>query len=462
MKKMILMPQAKLSFYTKCCVLWLSLLATSLSSYAQYNWAKLNAAPYNGAKQDDIFFINKDTGWSVNGSGYIYRTNDGGTTWTAQLHKPSTFFRCVGFVTDSLGFAGNIGTNYFPGVTDTVPLYRTTDGGITWQPITNYTGPRVKGLCAISIAKTPFINRGNLDHEVTIYAAGRVGSPAFLMKSTDRGQTWTSKDLSAYCAMITDVHFFNKDTGFVFGGTSGDIASSGAKILYTTNGGETFSAVYTSTRTYEMIWKASFPSRKTGYATVLSYDNGNPNRYVAKTTDGGLTWTEIPLTNSGRKEFGIGFITDSIGWVGTDANGYETTDGGTTWTNTTLGSYANKIRTIKTTGGFVAYAIGLNVYKLSTLNSGLGELKKSNSLVIYPNPNSAKELFIRFDNLGVNYTKIEVINLQGKVATPTPVRVDEKTTKIDLSGFAAGTYTVKIYENGKVYTEKLIIGEVRP
>lgn len=462
MKKLLFLLPAIRNPFTKHCLLWISLLVISQTSFAQYTWSKLNSAPYNGAKQDDIFFINKDTGWSVNGSGYIYRTNDGGTTWSTQLHKPGTFFRCVGFVTDSLGFAGNIGTNYFPGVTDTVSLYRTSDGGNTWQPITNYTGPRVKGLCAISIAKTPYINRGNLDHEVTIYAAGRVGSPAFLMKSTDKGQTWTSKDLSAYCAMITDVHFFNKDTGFVFGGTSGDISSSSAKILYTTNGGETFSAVYTSTRTYEMIWKASFPSRKTGYATVLSYDNGNPNRYVAKTTDGGLTWTEVPLTNSGRKEFGVGFITDSIGWVGTDATGYETTDGGTTWTNTTLGSFANKIRLVKTANGFVAYAIGLNVYKLSSLTSGIGELTKNKSLIIYPNPNAAKELFIEFENLNANQAKIEVIDLQGKVATPALVKIDEKTTKIDLSGFAAGTYTVKLYENGKVYTEKLIIGEVRP
>jgi len=40
-----------------------------------------------------------------------------------------TFFRCIAFIADHIGLAGNLGSGYFPNVTDTTPVYRTEDGG---------------------------------------------------------------------------------------------------------------------------------------------------------------------------------------------------------------------------------------------------------------------------------------------------------------------------------------------
>ena len=48
-----------------------TLLLTFIISniYAQdYSWEKLETEPYRG-KQDDITFVNKNTGWYVNGYG---------------------------------------------------------------------------------------------------------------------------------------------------------------------------------------------------------------------------------------------------------------------------------------------------------------------------------------------------------------------------------------------------------
>ena len=84
-------------------------------------WRKLATEPYRG-KQDDIYFVNENVGWYVNGAGKIFRTQDGGATWQLQLDQPGTFFRCVAFIDEQHGFAGNIGPGYFPGVTDSVPL----------------------------------------------------------------------------------------------------------------------------------------------------------------------------------------------------------------------------------------------------------------------------------------------------------------------------------------------------
>ena len=331
----------------------------------QKGWKKLNTARYPG-KQDDITFINENEGWDVNGYGSIYNTKNGGETWEKQLEKKGTFFRTIAFVDSSVGFAGTVGTDYFPNVTDSIPLYGTRDGGKTWKPV-DYKGPYVKGLCAIDIVKEQYINHGKIDYKVYIYAVGRVGSPANMMVSHDGGATWTSRSMQADCKMLFDIKMLDKNTGFACAATSEDITQSHALVLKTTDGGQTWRKVYESDRPFETTWKVSFPTSKAGYVIIQSY-NPDPNvkqKRVAKNTDGAETWNEINLVeDAGAREFGIGFIDENHGFVGTMNTGYETKDGGKTWTKFNLGMACNKIRIYKDANGKVyGYAIGVDVLK---------------------------------------------------------------------------------------------------
>jgi photosystem II stability/assembly factor-like uncharacterized protein len=343
-----------------------------------YSWKKLDTVPYKG-KQDDIFFLDPDVGYYVNGAGFIYKTTDGGAHWVAKTSKPGTYFRAIGFLDAQTGFAGNIGTDYFPGVTDTTPLYQTHDGGETWAPAAGL-GDSVKGLCAIDVLRVPFINAGRLDQRTIVHAAGRVGGPAVLATSLDGGATWKAKDMRAQAGMILDVKFLDARTGFLCAGSDAEIEKSHALILKTTDGGETWTKKYESSRPFEDVWKCAFPSARVGYATVQSYEteaplapgapapdpNAKRTRYVAKTVDGGETWTELPITDDPRvREFGVGFADESTGWVGAVPGGFQTTDGGATWTPAEIGKATNKIRVLHTPGGgIVGYAIGFDVYKL--------------------------------------------------------------------------------------------------
>jgi photosystem II stability/assembly factor-like uncharacterized protein len=339
---------------------------------ADTKWQKLETVAYRG-KQDDIFFLTADLGWYVNGGGKIYKTPDGGKTWIEKLSQPGTFFRTVGFVNEKIGFAGNIGTDYFPGVTDTTPLYMTDDGGDTWRAVSSIDGPTVKGLCAIDVLHTKFINSGVLDSRTVIHAGGRVGGPAFLLRSMDGGKTWKSQDVSAHTKMILDVKFFDENRGFIMGASDTDTEKSNALIIATQDGGATWKKVYQSNRPFEITWKASFPTRDTGYVTIQNYnpDKTISQRYVAKTIDGGATWNEIPLVNDHAvRQFGVGFADEKIGWVGTTTGGYQTVDGGATWTSVAeMGRASNKVRIIRDGNGFVAYAIGLDVRKITVPNA---------------------------------------------------------------------------------------------
>ncbi len=335
------------------------------TSVPEKGWKKLNTERYPG-KQDDIAFINEKEGWYVNGYGSIYHTTNAGDTWEKQLEKKGTFFRCIAFVDSLRGFAGTVGTDYFPNVTDTIPLYGTSDGGKTWNPV-SYSGPYVKGLCALDIVREQYINHGKTDYKIHIYGVGRVGSPANMMVSHDGGVTWSSSSMNKDCKMLFDIKMFDKNTGFACAASDEDMEKSNALILKTIDGGKSWKKVYQSERPFECTWKASFPTKEVGYVTIQSYnpDSNVKQQRIAKTTDGGNTWNEINLVeDDGAREFGIGFIDENHGFVGTMNSGYETKDGGLTWTPVNLGKACNKIRIYKDANGKVyGYAIGVDVMK---------------------------------------------------------------------------------------------------
>jgi photosystem II stability/assembly factor-like uncharacterized protein/pimeloyl-ACP methyl ester carboxylesterase len=329
------------------------------------SWRKLKTDAYPG-KQDDICFINETQGWYVNGYGSIYHTQNGGETWEKQLEKKGTFFRCIAFVDSLRGFAGTVGTDYFPNVSDTIPLYGTTDGGKTWNPV-SYKGPYVKGLCAIDVVKEPFINHGKTAYKVHLFGVGRVGSPANCIISHDGGLSWESKSMNGDCKMLFDIKMFDKNNGIVCAASHEDIEKSNALILKTSDGGKTWKNVYQSNRPFETTWKVSFTSEKVGYVTIQSYnpDTTVRKQRVAKTTDGGNTWQEIDLVeDAAAREFGIGFLDENHGFVGTMNSGYETKDGGKTWTAVDMGKACNKIRIYTGENGKkYGYAIGVDVLK---------------------------------------------------------------------------------------------------
>jgi photosystem II stability/assembly factor-like uncharacterized protein len=332
-----------------------------------FTWTKLTTVPYRG-KQDDIHFRDPSHGLYVNGAGKIYSTADGGATWTELLSKPGTFWRCVALLDEKTALAGNIAPGYFPNVTDDTPLYRTEDAGKTWNPVP-ITGDPLKGLCALEVVKVPFINAGNLDHKTLIVGGGRVGGPAVFIKSEDVGKSFVAKDLKDTAAMVLDVHFFDDKHGLIAAATDANVQESKALILRTEDGGATWTRAWEGSRPFELTWKISFPTRQVGYVTIQSYnpDKSASARFVAKTTDGGKTWSEIPLVDDHAvRQFGVAFLDENTGWVGAMPGGFETRDGGQTWTRVQMGNAVNKIRVMKDEAGKpVGYAIGVDVYKLT-------------------------------------------------------------------------------------------------
>ena len=338
-------------------------------------WDTLTNAPFlNNYKHDDIFFINKDTGWVVNGpvytgdTGKVHKTVDGGITWDLQFQVKGSRFRSCAFTSDgNKGWVGNLGDGIFSAVTDTNIFYKTEDGGQTWTIEQNITGPKVEGICGMQ-----YIN------DSTIYSIGRLYGPCRFIKTTDGGQTWTSKDMDSYAGMLIDIHFWSPDSGIVVGGTTTNYSSSKGLVLFTSNGGQTWVTKYITNATGGVCWKIDFPSKNVGYVTWETYTTPV---YFLKTEDGGQTWEEKIFSNSGYQTEAIGFANDTLGWMGVRNDvSFKTEDGGDTWTQGYVGSFMNRFRFLSND---LAYASGETVYKYTCDNiNSTTEINNINKKII--------------------------------------------------------------------------------
>lgn len=365
------MNRSLLTFFLLIACSTTSLLAQTLPS-----WQLLPDAPVV-SRHNDAYFVTPDMGWIVNGSGEIFRTDDGGANWQRQLKQDQSHFRSVGFINDQEGWAGNVGAGEF-GTTDATALYQTLDGGQTWTPYTDFEGPQPEGLCGMQVV-----------NDSMVVGVGRVRGPSFFIKTTDGGATWISKDMSAHAVGLIDVYFFNPDVGIAVGLTNADHEQSSGVILHTADGGETWETRFTTTRTGEWFWKISFPSDQVGYISLQR--NSQTPIYFVKTTDGGATWEEKIFYQSYYFVQGIGFINETTGWIGGNSSfpSMQTTDGGETWYSADFGSRVNRFRFL---GDSLGYAVGRSVYKLDLKTSvGIADERpaaesRSTLYPNYPNP----------------------------------------------------------------------------
>lgn len=324
-------------------------------------WTTLNI-PYS-SRYDDVFFINDSVGWAAAG-GFtkIYNTIDGGSNWTLQ-YTSGKYLRSIEFATPKLGFCGSLDSSF----------YKTTDGGITWTDIANTITPKPPGICGLS-APTSNI----------IYGCGIWSSPAYLIKSIDGGNTWTTIDLSSLASALVDVHFINADTGFVSG--LSNPSTQGGIILYTEDGGNTWTVRYKTMTAEDYIWKIQTPDGIHYYGSIQALPTAG-NVRIVKSNDAGRTWTTSIVKNTYSYIQTIGFLDTLKGWTGGDSTLFETIDGGINWNSISVGSTYNRFFKINDSTAFLA---GVKIYQYTVGNLTNVIDKKPfdeiHSLNVSPNP----------------------------------------------------------------------------
>jgi photosystem II stability/assembly factor-like uncharacterized protein len=410
-------------------------LLVCLSTVAQaqsHGWQYLanTGLPTTFTRFEDVYFTDTLTGYAValgNASGTaikdVYKTTDGGNSWTqvGPTIDGSDQLRSIEFLDDhTTCIVGSL----------TGSVYRSTDACLTWSDIsgslsdtitTDVSWEGTKNICGLA-------HYGNNFYGVGWWG----GTHGRFYKSTDKGLTWNTTYIDTSLAVcLVDAVFVSADTGFITGGKnmlpiSSFPSSDESVILKTTDGGNTWTKVFSDTVFGGRIWKIQFIDRMNAVASIEPYyypDSVN----MARSYDGGNTWTIIHAGSTidsavnwtGCITQGVGFANTQIGWLGGYyRNVFQTSDGGATWSLLHFGSTFNRIFVIDSAHVFAG---GQVVYKWTLAADS--DLSVRNTIpppaaphILYdikPNPVSGK-VKIEFDLLSLTNVVLQVVNIDGR------------------------------------------------
>jgi photosystem II stability/assembly factor-like uncharacterized protein len=242
----------------------------------------------------------------------IYKTTDGGATWTIQFENqnPNAFYDGFAFWTPNRGIAHSDSVN---GV---FPDLRTIDG-MTWQDISNNMPPALPGEFSFASSGTCVTTQGGRNAWIATGGA----AIARVLATRDQGNTWNAYDtplFSSPSAGAFTVAFRDAFRGIVGGGDLDPGNPNNARTATSSNGGQT--------------WTLTTPPPVTGAIFGLSYvgrtgrgAGDNLGRAVVITAnDGGAAWTPDEgntwFTLQGVSGYwAVAFATPKAGWlVGTD------------------------------------------------------------------------------------------------------------------------------------------------
>jgi photosystem II stability/assembly factor-like uncharacterized protein len=300
-----------------------------------------------------ITAVDSKTGWALTSNDQIFRTGDGGATWTDvsifQAPLPGDPLPTVGtcFFDEQTAFvATNAGTDNHPQIV----VYRTSDKGSTWDS-TNILTALDWERNDIGGVKISFADASNGYLMITgTPGAGQMakslyrtvdGGKTFSFVGDITGMTDATGSLTGVVGYPTGMTFSTPETGFV---TCSYSAYTYVLMFKTTDSGLTWKlwslpvpAAYESLSPSNDYYADAYPplffgeQKKNGVVMLDFVQDGKHVMQSYRTTDGGSAWTLGPASNNPDVRT-YSFIDATTGW-GLDGHGkiFTTIDGGATW-----------------------------------------------------------------------------------------------------------------------------------
>lgn len=265
----------------------------------------------------DVDFVDPDTGFVLDEDGRLARTEDGGTSWRV-IHEFDEPIAGIDFVSASVGWATardgiwsmtdsgaswtKVETPFSPGFVDLVDegvawatddqsrLYRTTDGGSSWEPKTNPC-TSVENLAAWAAS---FIS----SHDGWFICGsdeGMGGETKALLRTADAAGTWevvaaVQRDGEEVPGglpaggYVADLFFLDHTTGW-FG------TSRYGEVWLTQDGGKSWQRVSQEPSGVRAFIELDFVTEQLGWGFFFLADGW----YLARTRDAGATWEPVTV-----------------------------------------------------------------------------------------------------------------------------------------------------------------------
>jgi photosystem II stability/assembly factor-like uncharacterized protein len=235
----------------------------------------------------------------------IYKTADGGATWTIQFQNqnPSAFYDCMAFWSPQRGIAHSDSVN---GV---FPDLRTTDGA-TWNDISGNLPPALPGEGSFASSGTCVATQGGQN----AWIATGVAATVRVLATRDGGDTWNAYNtplFSSPSAGAFTIAFRDPWHGIVGGGDLDPGDPNNARTAISSDGGKTWSLTNPPPVTGAIFGLSYVGNAADGAAVITANDGG-----AAWTPDEGTTWFSLPGVAG---YWAVDFASPNAGWlVGTN------------------------------------------------------------------------------------------------------------------------------------------------
>ncbi|RMH75915.1 MAG: T9SS C-terminal target domain-containing protein [Calditrichaeota bacterium] len=386
-----------------------------------------------------VSVVDTAVAWAVGASGAIYRTTNGGRTWQQRTPIPTDIFHVHGVNADTAFLSAR-----FVGRSR---IYRTINGGQIWQTVYADT------------SSAAFINAVKMFDKLNGYAVGDpVNGQWTLLRTSDGGQTWAPADTLPQegneVGWNNSMWWINDQFGW-FGTSNG-------RVYFTTDGGASWNFGAT---TFGNSYSVSFADSLSGIAAGDGLD------YSA---DGGATWMSAP-GQLAPPIFGSAAIniTPRRWYAVSGSQVYKTTDDAASWQvdYSQANNYlALDMKPVELEGNLwiCGYAVGeqgtISRYLELVLPTGVAQNNPPAARVFaleqnYPNPfNPVTHLRFRISESGFAELKVydllgrEVTTLLGKRISPGSYEVQWDGTDDAGRPVSSGVYFYRlvIKDGGKV------------
>jgi len=375
----------------------------------------------NGFDAWQIGFKDAVTGWVVGAGGMLYKTTNGGVSWSSVDYGQGTAtLRNITFLDANTGFMAGSG-GY---------LLKTTDGGTIWNPVATKT-------------KDDFRFVGTAAPSTLWYSC----SNGTVNKTVDAGTTWSTYSVGTAATINNDLSVIDANTVIVSSNTAN-------KVFYTSDGGNSWNFNTIGGTSYRGI---HFIDDVTGWIA------GNAGA-IYKTVSGYNAPSITPAFSGSTVDAAANSSTS----ISITANGRWTAESNASWLKVTTSeglkngtisvtalTTSPTQRTATVTVSMLSYTKTFTVTQLPTITVSISQKYDVSQVNVYPT-STENALTVKIENDYIGKIEVFVYNTAGRMLRNNTYSKIERNAvfEVNVSEMNQGIYFLKIKHGNNIVTKK--------